>query len=228
MPNVDQLILKGVTFMDAHSTPLCTPSRYILLSGNYLHWSIWPQTVWNLNNGNANLIKPYQKRIAEVLWHDSYAMGMFGKWYLGGGVARIDGSGFNKTNLLTNPKNDWSNGLVKGPKDIYRIWYVTDYCWQGSACSFCIPKQWIPWDWSIGCCVCGGGKVVIPCHMELPLFTIGTKERDQKTGGIRLPTIWFLLMKHHNLLKIICKITTTLHFCIRTSWSCPRTTFIAW
>ena len=45
-------------------------------------------------------------------------MGMFGTWHLGGGVARIDGSEFNKTNLLTNPKNDWSNGLVKGPKDV--------------------------------------------------------------------------------------------------------------
>ena len=37
----------------------------------------------------------------------------FGWW-----SAKIDSSEFNKTNLLTNPKNDWSNGLVKGPKDV--------------------------------------------------------------------------------------------------------------
>ena len=37
MPNIDRLASKGVLFRDAHSTPLCTPSRYVLLSGNYAH-----------------------------------------------------------------------------------------------------------------------------------------------------------------------------------------------
>ena len=77
MQNVDQLISKGVTFMDAHSTPLCAPSRYMLLSGNYLHQSIWPQLVWNLNDGNENSFMPYQKSIVEVLQDDGYATGIF-------------------------------------------------------------------------------------------------------------------------------------------------------
>lgn len=37
MENLSSLQEKGVTFMDAHSTPLCAPSRYMLLSGNYSH-----------------------------------------------------------------------------------------------------------------------------------------------------------------------------------------------
>jgi len=37
MPNVQRLANMGVTFKDAHSTPLCAPSRYMLLSGNYPH-----------------------------------------------------------------------------------------------------------------------------------------------------------------------------------------------
>ena len=35
MPNLSRLSQRGVTFTDAHSTPLCSPSRYMLLSGNY-------------------------------------------------------------------------------------------------------------------------------------------------------------------------------------------------
>ena len=37
MENLSSLQEKGVTFMDAHSTPLCAPSRYMLLSCNYSH-----------------------------------------------------------------------------------------------------------------------------------------------------------------------------------------------
>ena len=40
MPNLDSLVNKGVTFKDVHSTPLCAPSRYMLLSGMYAPWEI--------------------------------------------------------------------------------------------------------------------------------------------------------------------------------------------
>ena len=42
MPNIDRLAKMGVTFKDAHSTPLCAPSRYMLLSGNYAHRGFRP------------------------------------------------------------------------------------------------------------------------------------------------------------------------------------------
>ena len=35
MPNLQYLSSMGVLFQDAHSSPLCAPSRYMLLSGNY-------------------------------------------------------------------------------------------------------------------------------------------------------------------------------------------------
>ena len=37
MPNLEDFLDHGTTFTDAHSTPLCAPSRYVLLSGNYQH-----------------------------------------------------------------------------------------------------------------------------------------------------------------------------------------------
>lgn len=37
MPNINKLIRLGVKFTDAHSSSLCAPSRYMLLSGNYQH-----------------------------------------------------------------------------------------------------------------------------------------------------------------------------------------------
>ena len=35
MPNIQKLSNEGVTFLNIHSTPLCAPSRYMLLSGMY-------------------------------------------------------------------------------------------------------------------------------------------------------------------------------------------------
>jgi hypothetical protein len=57
MPNLMKLQSQGVTFMDAHSTPLCAPSRYMLLSGNYVHrgtnyngsWGLRKQTIFEIN-----------------------------------------------------------------------------------------------------------------------------------------------------------------------------------
>jgi arylsulfatase len=37
MPHLKELVSKGVTFQDAHSSPKCGPSRYSVLSGNYAH-----------------------------------------------------------------------------------------------------------------------------------------------------------------------------------------------
>ena len=48
MPNIQQLADMGVTFKDAHYTPLCAPSHYVLLSGNYQHRGCKLNGVWGL------------------------------------------------------------------------------------------------------------------------------------------------------------------------------------
>ncbi len=81
MPHLQALANKGVLFKDAHSTPLCAPSRYMVLSGNYPHRGSSMGGTWNLAT-DENQFGPYQKSIAEVLANNGYGTGMFGKWHL--------------------------------------------------------------------------------------------------------------------------------------------------
>ena len=66
MPHLDRLASMGVTFKDAHSTPLCAPSRYMLLSGNYAHRGARPNGMWGFWR-NSNQFRKYEKSIADVL-----------------------------------------------------------------------------------------------------------------------------------------------------------------
>ena len=84
MPNIENLIMKGTTFSDAHSSPLCSPSRYVLLLGNYQHRGVAFQGTWTLNNHRGQFL-PGQKSLANVLRDGSnYYTAMMGKWHIGG------------------------------------------------------------------------------------------------------------------------------------------------
>lgn len=83
MPNLEKLVTEGTTFTDAHSTPLCAPSRYTLLSGNYPHRGEKDSCVWTLNYDRSQFV-PGQQSIAQVLNDNGYQTAMFGKWHIGG------------------------------------------------------------------------------------------------------------------------------------------------
>ena len=84
MPNLQQLVSNGTTFTDAHSTPLCAPSRYVLLSGNYQHRGELNVGTWGPNYDHGNQFRHKQISIAEVFRDHGYSTAMFGKWHLGG------------------------------------------------------------------------------------------------------------------------------------------------
>ncbi len=88
MPNLKNLLAEGTTFTDAHSTPLCAPSRYMFLSGNYQHRGVRYPSMWNLNY-KSNQFKPGQMSIAQLLSDHGYDTAMFGKWHLGGKLFRL-------------------------------------------------------------------------------------------------------------------------------------------
>ena len=79
MPNLKQLVEDGTTFTDAHSTPICAPSRYVLLSGNYQHRGVRHIGIWNVNYELSQFWDD-QQSIAQVLRDNGYNTGVFGKW----------------------------------------------------------------------------------------------------------------------------------------------------
>jgi len=83
MPNLNRLGAKGVTFKDVHSTPLCAPSRFMLLSGLYAHRGQNPGGSWSLKQ-NSNQFRGKQQSIARMLKERAnYHTFMAGKWHIG-------------------------------------------------------------------------------------------------------------------------------------------------
>jgi arylsulfatase A-like enzyme len=116
MPNLNRLGAKGVTFKDVHSTPLCAPSRFMLLSGLYVHRGQNPGGSWSLKQ-NSNQFRGKQQSIARVLQERAnYHTFMVRKWHIG---AKAPPNGlYNFTHPLTHPMHDWSQALIDGPPDV--------------------------------------------------------------------------------------------------------------
>jgi len=115
MKNIESLVSKGVLFTDAHATPLCAPSRYSFLSGNYPQKGTRKMGSWSLRDGNQ--FKKGQKSLADVFKKAGYNTAMMGKWHLGG---RVMPHGL-KTHpgwMLKSKQHDWSQPFEGGPQDI--------------------------------------------------------------------------------------------------------------
>ncbi len=84
MPNLQNLVDNGLVFTDAHSTPVCAPSRYVLLSGNYQHRGTNFKGTWTLDYSEAGQFRKHQKSLANVFRDNGYNTAMYGKWHLGG------------------------------------------------------------------------------------------------------------------------------------------------
>jgi arylsulfatase A-like enzyme len=73
-PNIDQLAIEGTRFQNAHSMPLCSPSRVQLMTG-----------LDNWRNYEAfGYLAPGQRTFGNVMKDAGYVTGMVGKWQLMG------------------------------------------------------------------------------------------------------------------------------------------------
>jgi arylsulfatase/uncharacterized sulfatase len=106
-PNIDRLARQGAMFTGYRTSPLCTPSRAMLLTGLDNHRAgaatieeILPPEMRN-QPGYRLRIEPEVLTIAERLRAEGYRTLMAGKWHLGHGPGELpDGQGFDRSLAL--------------------------------------------------------------------------------------------------------------------------------
>ena len=101
-PNVDALAQRGLRFSDAYATsPVCTPSRYSLLTGRYPSRR---EGVEILPGDATCIIDPGVYTLPQLFKDNGYRTSIVGKWHLGLG----DGSA----------PIDWNNPVNRTPLDV--------------------------------------------------------------------------------------------------------------
>ena len=97
-PNIDFLASSGTIFSNFYTSPLCAPSRAMLLSGNDNHVAgIGIQAFSSSNYGYEGILSDRVAILPEVLNMNGYQTYMVGKWHIGGDPYY---RGFDKTFAL--------------------------------------------------------------------------------------------------------------------------------
>lgn len=84
-PNIDLMAQNGMLFTECHASPLCTPSRVMLLTGKY---NFRNYTRWGL-------LDRVNKTFVNMLHDSGYKTLLTGKWQLDGGDTSITTFGFD-------------------------------------------------------------------------------------------------------------------------------------
>ncbi len=105
-PNIDFMAQQGMRFTQCHSSPLCSPSRVMLLTGkynfrNYVDWDTLNIT---------------QKTIANMFKDAGYKTACYGKWQLGGGDQSIHTFGFDNYCVWNPIGPDTKGSRYKNPE----------------------------------------------------------------------------------------------------------------
>ena len=90
-PRIDELAAVGTRFVDCHAaSSVCTPSRYAILTGRYPWRSPLKRGV--LGGADPCIIPVGMPTLASLAKQAGYRTGAFGKWHLGLGWKRLDGT----------------------------------------------------------------------------------------------------------------------------------------
>lgn len=109
-PHLDSLAAMGMRFTQAYATPLCTPSRLVLMTGKY-----------NFRNYKAfGYLPAHEVTFGNLMKSNGYATGIFGKWQLLG----IIGPEFNAASPKPDPSLKGSTCVEAGFDD-FAAWYLS-------------------------------------------------------------------------------------------------------
>ena len=77
-PHIDKLASQSVDFQHFYAPPYCSPSRSVILTGQYALRSGVHDTI-----GGRSIMHRDQATLADIMKENGYATGVFGKWHLG-------------------------------------------------------------------------------------------------------------------------------------------------
>jgi len=103
-PNLDAAAANGITYSYCHSAPLCSPSRFMLLTGKY---NMQNYTTWGVMDRS-------NRTIGNMFREAGYATCVTGKWQFDGGLASILAFGFDSSCVF----DPYTTG-TGGDEDIY-------------------------------------------------------------------------------------------------------------
>jgi len=105
-PNIDRMAQEGMRFTQCHGSPLCSPSRFMFITGKYNFRNF---TEWGV-------MDPKEKTFANILSDGGYATYVAGKWQFDGGDASIRNFGFDGYTVWDPLEYDTHGTIYKNPR----------------------------------------------------------------------------------------------------------------
>ncbi len=131
-PHLDRLASQGVRFETCYATPVCTPSRVMLLTGQYgfrTGYFSFLRSKYTPDFGTPQRDVGSKLTFADVLKEEGYATALAGKWQLtGNGPDLIRDCGFDEYRIwrgqhhLFETKSEIKSHMARGSQDKGRYW----------------------------------------------------------------------------------------------------------
>jgi N-acetylglucosamine-6-sulfatase len=118
-PNIDRIAHEGAQFLNAFATtPLCSPSRASILTGEYAH-------VHGITDNTERSKQSHQlKTFPQELQKAGYETAFFGKWHMGND--NTPRAGFNRWYCLQGQGSTFDPVVNDNGRDVQTHGYVTD------------------------------------------------------------------------------------------------------
>lgn len=129
-PNIDKLANKGTIFTNHHASPMCAPSRAMLMTGYDSHLTGVPNLPlflppdYSNKPGYEGILNDRVQTVATRLKHSGYRTFMTGKWHLGHTAETLPSKrGFDRTFILNASGADNYEHKAYLPGQIKPPWY---------------------------------------------------------------------------------------------------------